>query len=122
MVMARKAKVVQQDAQHNIVLGRNFLDVEKFKKFLSKSRNFFDNKTYKGLQNCCTRCMSGVSRIEVKVESTTDTGLAYCTFYCRGANAEYLYASADCLTAISPVPMKVHRKRDEFARLAQMSA
>lgn len=120
--MAKKAKAVQQGAQNKIVLGRNFLDVAQFKKFLSKSQNAFDDKTYKGLYGCYTRCMSGVSKIEVKVEGITDTGLAYCTFYCRGMHAESLYASSNCLTAIGPVPMKTHRQRDEFAHPTQMRA
>lgn len=122
MVMARKAKVAKQDAQSKIILGRNFLDVSQFKKFLSKAKSAFDDKTYKGLKSCYERCMNGVSRIEVRVEGINDAGLAFCTFYCRGANSESLYASADCLTAIIPVPVKTHIKRDEFARLAQMSA
>ena len=120
--MAKNANVVKPGAQNKIVLGRNFLDVARFKKFPHQSRGIFDNKTYKELQSCYERCMQGTPKIEVKVEGITDTGLANCTFYCRGSQGEFLYASADCLTAIKPALMNVHHQRDEFSHLSQQHA
>lgn len=121
-IMAKNAKAVPQGAQNKIVLGRNFLDVKQFNKFLRQSRDLFDNKTYKSLKSCYERCMQGTPKIEVKVEVITDTGLANCTFYCRGAIGESLYAPADCLTAIKPAPMKINHPRNEFSRLSHQYA
>lgn len=102
-----------------ITLGRNFMNVALFKKFLKESRHLFDEAVYKKLNSDKDRCLTGSPIIEVTVRQICDNGLAECHFFGRGVNIETLYAPAECLRAIKPVLAKVtavkHNERDFYA-------
>lgn len=115
--MAKKASCTKKRAEV-IVLGRNFLDVAKFKHFLDHSENLLDTITRNKLQRCYGACLDGLTKIEVNVVGILDNGLAVCKFRCRGLLEESVQSPAKCLAVIKPVPIKKVPHRNELDHLA----
>jgi len=117
--MAKKVTCTKRRAKV-IALGRNFLDVARFKQFLDHSVNVLDTGTRSKLLRCYTGCLDGLIKIEINVVKVLDNGLAICRFRCRGLLEESLLAPAECLKEIKPVSIKTVPHRNEFERLAHV--
>ena len=97
---------MNKDADAQISLGRNFLSVNSFRKFLKEERRI-PGVDYRKLNSDTDRCLTGITTLEVAVKSVCDNGLAECHFFGRGPYIESLYVPADCLKVIKPVCDKV---------------